>query len=183
MTSGPVDAPHYDAGVTLRDPDTDDWVGLTREALDVQKAVEWVARPGCGAVVVFSGLVRDHAEGTVGVTHIDYEAWAEQVVPRLAAVATEARHRWPDTGRVVLWHRDGRVALSESSVVVAVSTPHRGSAFAAAEFCIDTLKATVPIWKKEYFAGGSAWARGAQHITGIASVSPGSAVSTVGDGR
>lgn len=167
-----MDAPHYDAPVTLPLPDTDDWVGLTDQSLGVQDAADWVGRPGCGAVVVFSGLVRDHAEGTVDVTHIDYEAWAEQVVPRLGEVADEARRRWPVLGRIVLWHREGTVLLGESSVVVAVSAPHRGEAFTAAEFCIDTLKATVPIWKKEHWAGGAQWARGSQHITEVQSVRP-----------
>jgi len=152
--------------VTALPPSADDWVALTTEPLDAGRAAEWVARPDCGAVVVFSGLVRDHAEGTTDVTHIDYEAWAEKVIPRLHEVAGEARRRWP-VGRVVLWHREGVVRLSESSVVVAVSAPHRGEAFDAAEFCIDTLKATVPIWKKEHWAGGSTWARGAQHITEV----------------
>lgn len=163
--------------VTLLPPEADDWVALTTAPLAVEVATEWVARPGCGAIVVFSGIVRDHAEGTSDVTHIDYEAWAEQVLPRLAEVAAEARRRWPAIGRVVLWHREGEVRLSESSVVVAVSTPHRGEAFAAAEFCIDTLKATVPIWKKEHWAGGSDWARGAQHITDV----PRAPVAPVGE--
>ena len=151
--------------MSLTAPSTDDWVALTDAPLDVQRAADWVAVPDCGAVVVFSGLVRDHAEGTAGVTHIDYEAYAEQVLPRLTDLATEARRRWPDIGRMVLWHREGRVQLSESSVVVAVSTPHRGSAFEACQFGIDTLKATVPIWKKEFWDGGSEWARASQHIT------------------
>ena len=155
--------------MTIPEPSTDDWVALTGEPLDVQVAVDWVGVPDCGAVVVFSGLVRDHAEGTTGVTHIDYEAYEEQVVPRMGELAAEMRRRWPDTGRIVLWHREGRVQLSESSVVVAVSTPHRGAAFAAAEFGIDTLKATVPIWKKEFWAGGSEWARGSQHVTEVPS--------------
>ncbi|MBJ7306957.1 MAG: molybdenum cofactor biosynthesis protein MoaE [Acidimicrobiia bacterium] len=142
-------------------------MALTDQSLDVGIATDWVALPGCGAVVVFSGLVRDHADGSSGVTHIDYEAWAEQVIPRLTAVAEEARRRWPDLGRVVLWHREGRVLLSESSVVVAVSSPHRGAAFDACEFAIDTLKESVPIWKKEFFDGGSQWARAAQHITDV----------------
>jgi molybdopterin synthase catalytic subunit len=170
-----VDAPHYDADVTLPIPDTDDWVGLTQESLEVQDAADWVGRPECGAVVVFSGVVRDHAEGTVDVTRIDYEAWAEQVVPRLGEVAVEARRRWPVLGRIVLWHREGTVRLGESSVVVAVSAPHRREAFAAAEFCIDTLKATVPIWKKEHWAGGAQWARASQHITEVASLRGGDA--------
>jgi molybdopterin synthase catalytic subunit len=153
--------------VTLEPPISDDWIALTDQSLDVGIATDWVALPGCGAVVVFSGLVRDHADGSSGVTHIDYEAWAEQVIPRLTAVAEEARRRWPDLGRVALWHREGRVLLSESSVVVAVSSPHRGAAFDACEFAIDTLKESVPIWKKEFFDGGSQWARAAQHITDV----------------
>jgi molybdopterin synthase catalytic subunit len=158
--------------VTPSEPILDDWVALTGEPLDVQAAVDWVGVPGCGAVVVFSGLVRDHAEGTTGVTHIEYEAYGEQVVPRLGGLAAEMRRRWPDIGRIVLWHRDGAVQLSESSVVVAVSTPHRGEAFAAAQFGIDTLKSTVPIWKKEFWNGGSDWARASQHVTDLASSGP-----------
>ncbi len=153
--------------MTLEPPISDDWIALTDQSLDVGIATDWVALPSCGAVVVFSGLVRDHADGSSGVTHIDYEAWAEQVIPRLTAVVEEARRRWPDLGRVALWHREGRVLLSESSVVVAVSSPHRGAAFDACEFAIDTLKESVPIWKKEFFDGGSQWARAAQHITDV----------------
>jgi molybdopterin synthase catalytic subunit len=163
--------------VSLSPPSSDDWVALTDEPLDVQRAADWVAVPDCGAVVVFSGLVRDHAEGTTGVTHIDYEAWEEQVLPRLGDLAAEARRRWPDIGRIVLWHREGRVQLSESSVVVAVSTPHRGAAFEACEWAIDTLKATVPIWKKEFWAGGSEWARGSQHITDVPRADAGERIS------
>lgn len=153
--------------MSLTPPSSDDWVALTDAPLDVQQAHDWVGVPGCGAVVVFSGLVRDHAEGTSGVTHIDYEAYAEQVLPRLAELAAESRRRWPEIGRQVVWHREGRVELSESSVVVAVSTPHRGSAFEACRFGIDTLKATVPIWKKEFWDGGSQWALGSQHIVEV----------------
>ena len=150
-------------------PSTDDWVALTDEPLDVQAATDWVGRADCGAVVVFSGLVRDHADGATGVTHIDYEAWAEQVVPRLEALVADMRVRWPELGRVVMWHREGRVLLGESSVIVAVSTPHRGAAFDAAEYGIDTLKATVPVWKKEFHDGGSQWARSSQHIESVPS--------------
>lgn len=153
--------------MTLQPPTTDDWVALTDQLLEVGLAADWVALPGCGAVVVFSGLVRDHADGSTGVTHIDYEAWAEQVEPRLGAIADQARQRWPELGRIAIWHREGRVLLSESSVVVAVSAPHRGAAFNACEFAIDTLKESVPIWKKEFFDGGSQWARAAQHIADV----------------
>jgi molybdopterin synthase catalytic subunit len=88
---------------------------------------------------------------------LEYEAYLEQVTPRLTRVADEARHRWPEIGRLVLLHRVGRLEVEDVSVVVVTSTPHRGEAFASAEFCIDTLKHTVPIWKRETWVGGSDW--------------------------
>ena len=141
-----------------------EWLALTERPLDAGEAGEWVREPRCGAVVTFTGTTRDHAEGRAGVTHLDYEAYEEHVVPRLAAVAEEARARWPEVGRIVLWHRVGRVPVGEPSVVVAVAAPHRDEAFAAARFGIDTLKATVPIWKRETWADGSDWSAGAQHV-------------------
>lgn len=138
-------------------PGGDDWVGLTDEPLPLEAALAWATRPDCGAVVLFSGTVRDHAEGRPGVSVLEYEAYAEQVEPRLAAIASEARARWPVLGRVALLHRVGRLELTESSVVVVVSALHRAEAFAGARFGIDTLKATVPIWKRETWEGGSDW--------------------------
>lgn len=160
-------APHYDEAVPVPPPDVHTWIALTHHVLDIRVADEWLGQPECGAVVLFSGLVRDHADGTTGVTHIDYEAYGEEVIPRLEALAAEARARWPELVRIALWHREGRVLLGESSVVVAVSSPHRDVAFEGSRFLIDALKATVPIWKKEFWNGGSDWARGAQHIVGI----------------
>ena len=162
--------PYYHRGVFVPPADGADWIALTDVPLDVAIATEWVGRAGCGATVIFSGTVRDHAEGATGVTHIDYEAWSEQVVPRLEALAGEVRARWPEVGRIVLWHREGRVELGASSVIIAVSTPHRGEAFAATQFAIDRLKSTVPIWKKEFHDGGSQWARSAQHIEAIGDI-------------
>jgi molybdopterin synthase catalytic subunit len=101
------------------------------------------------------------------VTRLEYEAYDEQVTPRLRAVCLETRRRWPDLGRIVLLHRTGEVPLTEAAVVVAVSAPHRGEAFEAARFGIDTLKATVPIWKREDWSEGSSWGREAQHIVTV----------------
>lgn len=144
--------------------DGDTWVGLTTEPLPVGAAADWAVQPRCGAVVLFSGTARDHSGGRERVTGLEYEAYEEQVRPRLRAVADEARVRWPEVGRLVLLHRIGPVAIGESSVVVVASAPHRGEAFAAARFCIDTLKASVPIWKRESWDGGESWAVDAQHI-------------------
>jgi molybdopterin synthase catalytic subunit len=116
-----------------------------------------VVRPDCGGLVVFSGTARDRSEGRPGVELLEYEAYEEHVVPKLAAVAEEARLRWPEVGRLVLLHRVGVVPVTESAVVVAASAPHRDAAFAAARFGIDTLKRTVPIWKRERWDGGESW--------------------------
>ncbi len=137
--------------------DVHEWVALTREPLPVHAALDWAVRPDCGAVVLFSGTVRDHSEGRPGVTALEYEAYEEEVEPRLAVIAADARRRWPGVGRIALLHRSGPLAVTETSVVVVVSAPHRDEAFAAARWAIDTLKATVPIWKRETWDGGVAW--------------------------
>ena len=137
-------------------PNADTWLALTDEPLPLGATVDWAIRPDCGAVVLFTGTVRDHADGRMDVSLLTYEAYAEQVEPRLAAIADEARRRWP-LGRVALLHRIGELTVGEPSVVVAVSSGHRPEAFEAARFCIDTLKATVPIWKRERWAGGEDW--------------------------
>ena len=103
------------------------------------------------------------------MSSLDYEAYTEEVAPRLRSLAAEARRQWPTLGRIVLWHRTGTMHVGESSVVVAVSAPHRGEAFEAARWCIDTLKATVPIWKRETWDGGTDWGTGAHTITEVGS--------------
>jgi molybdopterin synthase catalytic subunit len=134
-----------------------DWLYAGDEPLPAAGAMAWAVQPGCGAVVTFCGTVRDHADGRPGVVHLDYEAYLEQVGPRLSAIVASARERWPELGRVALLHRLGRMAVEEVSVVVVVSAPHRGEAFDAARYCIDTVKSSVPIWKRETWDGGSDW--------------------------
>ena len=133
------------------------WVALTEEPLPLGTIADWAVRPDCGGLVVFSGIVRDHAEGRPGVTELTYEAYAEEVEPRLAEIARTARERWTDLGRLALLHRSGRLAVGESSVLVVASAPHRAEAFQAARYCIDALKASVPIWKRETWADGEDW--------------------------
>ena len=101
--------------------------------------------------------MRDHSEGRPGVTALEYEVHPDQAVPRLRKVADAARDRWPVIGRLVLHHRVGCLSVGEISVVVAASAPHRAEAFAAAEYCIDTVKRSVPVWKRETWAGGTDW--------------------------
>lgn len=120
-------------------------------------ALQWAVLPSCGAVVLFCGTVRDHAEGRPDVTRLTYEAYDEEVQPRLAAIAAEARRRWPTLGRLAILHRTGTLAVEEVSVAIVASAPHRAEAFDVARYAIDTVKTTVPIWKREVWSGGEDW--------------------------
>ena len=145
----------------------DVWLGLTGEALPPAAVSEWVVLPSCGASVVFTGTTRDHSAGRPRVDLLEYEAYETQVTPRIEAIANEMRKRWDDLGRIALLHRVGDVAVGEAAVIVAVSAPHRTAAFSAAEFGIDTLKATVPIWKRERWSGGRSWGLEPQHLMDV----------------
>jgi molybdopterin synthase catalytic subunit len=146
------------------EPPANDWIELSKGELPTAEAMDWATLPSCGGVVCFAGTVRDSSEGRPGVSALTYEAYEEQAVLRLQELADEARRRWPDIVRVVLLHRTGRLELTEASVIVVVSAPHRAQAFEAARYCIDTLKETVPIWKAEDWEGGSDWALGEHPI-------------------
>ena len=145
----------------------DTWLDLGEEPLPVQQVFNWVGRPDCGAVVLFTGNARDHSEGRTNVTGLAYEAYEEQVIPRLEEMVDQARRRWDPIGRLVILHRTGPVKIGDPAVVVAVSAPHREEAFAAGRWCIDTLKETVPIWKRETWEGGEHWAVDAQNIVDV----------------
>lgn len=148
----------------------DEWLAITAEALPVGAAYDWAVRPDCGAIVLFSGTVRDHADGRAGVEELTYEAYEEAVVARFADLAAEARKRWPELGRIVLLHRVGRLVVGESSVIAVVAAPHRPEAFAAGRYLIDALKASVPIWKQETWRDGTAWGTGAQDLRSAGTV-------------
>jgi molybdopterin synthase catalytic subunit len=131
-------------------------IRLTHEPIDHAALTEQVRRPGCGAVVTFLGTVRDLTEGLVTTT-LEYEAYPSMAEKKLAEIEAETRARWP-IGDIALVHRLGRLEVSEISVVVAVSCPHRAQAFEACRHAIDRLKEIVPIWKKENWADGrSEW--------------------------
>lgn len=141
-----------------------DWVELGSEPLPVERATQWASVPDAGAVVTFLGIVRDHAEGRAGVTGLTYEAYESEATRVMAEIVAAARARWTDLARVAVLHRVGELALSDASVAVVVSSPHRGDAFEAARFCIDTLKESVPIWKREHWSGGDDWGLGAHEV-------------------
>ena len=148
-------------------PDGDDWVALTALSLPVETANAWATTPGSGAVVCFLGVVREHSEGRDGVRGMTYEAYDEEAMRRFGEIADEARRRWPDLERIALLHRVGDLALSDTSVAVVVSSPHRAEAFEAGRFCIDTLKESAPIWKREHWEGGSDWAEKSQPVRSV----------------
>jgi molybdopterin synthase catalytic subunit/molybdopterin converting factor small subunit len=128
---------------------------LVDRPISVDRILHEAADPRAGAVVLFLGTVRDNARGR-RVQHLTYEAYealARREMERIAAMVAE---RWPVT-RVVIVHRTGRLQVGDISVAIGVSAPHRAEAFDAGRFAIDTLKTTVPIWKKEVWEGGEAW--------------------------
>jgi molybdopterin synthase catalytic subunit len=130
---------------------------LTPEPLSVESAYAFAADPAAGAVVVFTGTVRDHSEGR-RVAGLEYEAFEERARGQLAALAASVAQRWPQVRAVWLEHRVGSLGIGEPAVVVAVSAAHREEAFVAARTGIDELKAEVAIWKKELWSdGGGRW--------------------------
>jgi molybdopterin synthase catalytic subunit len=128
-------------------------VRLTRKPIDYHALTEQVRRADCGAVVTFLGTVRDLTGERLTVA-LDYEAYPEMALKKMAEIEAETRQRWPG-GEMILEHRLGHLEVGDVSVAVAVSAPHRGAAFEACRHAIDRLKELVPIWKKENWADGS----------------------------
>ncbi len=133
-------------------------VAVSAAPIDAAALVDFVSSPECGAVVLFLGTVRNHSRGKTDVTHLEYEAYDGVVESKLAEIVAEAMARWP-VPRVAAVHRVGSLAVGESSVAVAVASPHRADAFEAGRYLIDELKKRVPIWKKEHWPGGAEWVR------------------------
>jgi molybdopterin synthase catalytic subunit len=132
-------------------------VAIQEEPLDLAPLVAFVERPEAGAVATFSGNVRNHNRGR-GVEYLEYDAYRPMAEKKMREIAAEAARRWEC--RIAMRHRVGRLEIGEASVLVAVSCAHRGDAFDACRFAIDTLKETVPIWKKEVWEGGEVWIEG-----------------------
>jgi molybdopterin synthase catalytic subunit len=144
-----------------------DWVCVSSSPLSPDKLTTWALRPHCGAVVTFCGTVRNSSTTGNDITSLAYETSVELAEKRIQEIINEARVRWPELGAVAVHHRVGTVELEESAVVVAVSSPHRLEAFDAAKFCIDTLKSTVPMWKREVWEDGSAWSEESRAIVSV----------------
>ncbi|MBD0330206.1 MAG: molybdenum cofactor biosynthesis protein MoaE [Thermoleophilia bacterium] len=128
---------------------------VTDRPLELAAAVAEVAGEEAGAIATFTGTVRRRSRGRT-VLHLEYEAYAEMAEQVMAELARDLSARY-ELGRVAIHHRVGRVEVGEASVVIAVSAPHRADALGACREAIDTLKETVPLWKREVYEGGSEW--------------------------
>jgi molybdopterin synthase catalytic subunit len=131
---------------------------VTMDPLSLDEAYAAVRRDDCGAIAFFVGTVRDHHDG-MKVTRISYSAFSEMAVKEFAAIAAEAAARWK-TGAMYIAHRTGALAIGDSSVLIAVSSPHRAEAFEACRHAIEALKKMAPIWKEEFYETGKAWISG-----------------------
>lgn len=133
-------------------------IEITPEPIQPQAVIDKVIKSTGGAVVIFMGTVRDNSEGK-RVLYLEYEAFPEMATKKLSEIATEMKGRW-HLEDVAISHRLGRLEISETAVVIAVSAAHRLQAFQACEYAIDRIKEVVPIWKKEFYEEGSAWIEG-----------------------
>ncbi|MEL6672257.1 MAG: molybdenum cofactor biosynthesis protein MoaE [Bacteroidota bacterium] len=123
--------------------------------LSAEAAISFVQSDSCGAIDVFIGTVRNHTAGKT-VFKLSFEAYEKMAVQEMEKIAQQAADQWP-VDKLAFHHRVGDLAVGETAVIIAVSTPHRQASFEACKYAIDTLKQTVPIWKKEFFEGGEIW--------------------------
>jgi MoaE-MoaD fusion protein len=135
-----------------------DRIELARDPIQARALIAHVRTGGDGAIVTFDGCVRNQSHGRA-TRYLEYEAYESMALAKMQEIAAEARSRFA-IDRVAIAHRLGHLEVGETSVFIAVSAPHRPAAFEACRFAIDTLKRTVPIWKKEFFGDGTAWADG-----------------------
>jgi len=137
---------------------------VTRDPLDPKALVDFVRRDESGAVALFYGVVRNESEGR-RVLHLEYDAYPSMAVKKMREVAQEVRGRWPIT-EIAIAHRIGRLEIGETSLLVAVSAPHRREAFEACHWAVDRIKQVAPVWKKEVWEGGETWVEG--HVAPVA---------------
>jgi MoaE-MoaD fusion protein len=135
-----------------------DFVLLVRNTIEPAGLVAHVRTAEDGAVVTFDGCVRNHSQGR-RTLYLEYEAYEPMALSKMREIAAQVHEKFA-IDRVAIAHRLGRLEIGETSVFIAVSAAHRAAAFDACRFAIDTLKRTVPIWKKEYFEDGAVWADG-----------------------
>ena len=139
-------------------PPSGDLILLVQNPIDAEALINHVRTGADGAIVTFDGCVRNQSHGR-RTLYLDYEAYESMALAKMREIAAELHAKFR-IDRVAIAHRLGRLEIGETSVFIAVSAPHRAAAFDACRFAIDTLKRSVPIWKKEYFEDGAVWADG-----------------------
>jgi molybdopterin synthase catalytic subunit len=138
-------------------PHLQDSLAIGFAPLSVEEVYRWADDGANGAIVLMSGMVRNQTDGRA-VEYLEYQAYEPMAVRVFAQIAQDIRDRWADVTHVVIHHRVGKLKIGEISVLIAVGSPHRGEAFAACQYAIDTLKHQAPIWKKEHWLdGASSW--------------------------
>ncbi|MEL6909016.1 MAG: molybdenum cofactor biosynthesis protein MoaE [Cyanobacteria bacterium J06629_2] len=140
-----LDLPSLNVDVNSRDS-----FAITIAPLSLNEVYSLADDAANGAVVVMSGTVRNQTEGKA-VQYLEYQAYQPMAIAVFHSIAAQIRSRWQEVNRLVIHHRVGKLKIGEISVIVAVGCPHRGEAFAACQYAIDTLKHNAPIWKKEFF--------------------------------
>lgn len=130
-------------------------IELTDQPIDVQWVIGEASSDEAGAVSVFIGTVRNMTDGK-RVVKLDFESYEKMAITEVQNIVEEAKDRWP-VQKIAVVHRTGELVISDIAVCIAVSCPHRAEAFEACRFIIDTLKETVPIWKKEFFEDDEVW--------------------------
>ena len=158
--------PPVSGGVSDSESDADrSWSFIVREKIDTQAVLAKLKKTADGAAVIFEGVVRDNSRGR-RTLYLNYEAYEEMALKQMDGLIAQALQQFPIRA-VVIVHRLGRLEIGETSVLIAVASAHRAAAFDACRWLIDTLKRTVPIWKKEHFEDGAVWADGEPFPAGI----------------
>lgn len=150
------------AGGEANEPDegaAKDFFELTTDPINVGAVARRIVPPQCGATVTLDGYVRQFTRGRNATLYLIYEAYAPMALAEMRRLGLQAHERF-EIAHIGIVHRTGRLEIGETSVVISVSAPHRRAAFEACEWAIRELKRTVPIWKKEFFAGGEVWIEG-----------------------
>ncbi|XP_040277193.1 molybdopterin synthase catalytic subunit-like isoform X1 [Bufo bufo] len=146
-----------DAAMEEKNKEPYDFIRLCKEKLSTEEVMQLVVSPSCGAVSIFVGTTRNNFEGKK-VVHLEYDAYVPMAEMEIKKILTDIRQKWPSIRNMAVSHRLGSVPVTEASVVIAISSPHREDSLDAVKYCINSLKATVPIWKKEvYEEEGASW--------------------------
>ena len=131
-------------------------IELHHTPLNITECNQWVSGAASGGINIFIGTVRDNTKGRK-VKYLEYEAYDPMAIAEMKKLAQSAHQKWNEINSILIHHRLGHLAIGEAAVIIAVAAPHRQVTFEVCQYLIDTLKQTVPIWKKEFFEDGESW--------------------------